>query len=188
MICISLWQPWASLLVGGHKRVETRHWPIRHRGPLLIHAAQKWSGELYEMCRAEPFRAAIVDLGHSISVPSSRGKILAPRGMPFGAIVGQVDVMECVAISPSPVEYDWANESRMHIGRGRFTVPPDEPERSFGDYTPGRFAWLCANPVRFKTPIPYRGGQGLFDVPDDLLVDAIAAGTVPKPIHPTPGA
>lgn len=25
--CISLWQPWASLIVWGHKTIETRSWP-----------------------------------------------------------------------------------------------------------------------------------------------------------------
>ncbi len=25
--CISLWQPWASLITDGRKQIETRHWP-----------------------------------------------------------------------------------------------------------------------------------------------------------------
>lgn len=44
-----------------------------------------------------------------------------------------------------------------------------ETEEAFGDYTDGRFAFLCENPVAFKTPIAYRGMQSLFDVPDKLL-------------------
>ena len=43
MKCLSLWQPWASLVVIGAKRFETRSWPTNYRGPLLIHAAQRWS-------------------------------------------------------------------------------------------------------------------------------------------------
>lgn len=34
-------QPWAWLLVNGHKDIENRSWPTKYRGPLLIHAAQQ---------------------------------------------------------------------------------------------------------------------------------------------------
>ena len=37
---ISLWQPWASLMVAGVKLHETRHWPTAYRGPIAIHAAK----------------------------------------------------------------------------------------------------------------------------------------------------
>lgn len=36
MKCISLWQPWASLLVAGVKKIETRSWLTGYRGPLYI--------------------------------------------------------------------------------------------------------------------------------------------------------
>lgn len=49
MVCLGLWNPWAVLLVAGAKRVETRSWPIRHRGPLLIHAAKHWSKDLNDL-------------------------------------------------------------------------------------------------------------------------------------------
>jgi len=50
---ISLWQPWASLVIGGHKQFETRSWRTRYRGLLAIHAARsKAAGGLFEQ---EPF-------------------------------------------------------------------------------------------------------------------------------------
>jgi hypothetical protein len=36
---LSLRQPWAALLVYGHKTIEVRRWPTARRGPVLIHAA-----------------------------------------------------------------------------------------------------------------------------------------------------
>lgn len=39
MHALSLLQPWASLVAIGAKRVETRSWGTKHRGPLLIHAS-----------------------------------------------------------------------------------------------------------------------------------------------------
>lgn len=38
---LSLWEPWASLIVAGVKVHETRHWPTHVRGPIAIHAAKR---------------------------------------------------------------------------------------------------------------------------------------------------
>jgi hypothetical protein len=37
---LSLKQPWAALLVSGHKTIEVRRWPTTRRGLVLIHAAR----------------------------------------------------------------------------------------------------------------------------------------------------
>ena len=34
-LCLTLHQPWASLVVYGIKRIEGRNWPTKHRGKLL---------------------------------------------------------------------------------------------------------------------------------------------------------
>ncbi len=39
MKVISLLQPWASLVVMGYKKCETRSWNTKSRGTLLIHAS-----------------------------------------------------------------------------------------------------------------------------------------------------
>ena len=39
--CLSLHQPWASLLVAGVKTVEGRSWASEHRGPLWIASTAK---------------------------------------------------------------------------------------------------------------------------------------------------
>jgi hypothetical protein len=36
-------------------------------------------------------------------------------------------------------------------------------ERQFGDYTPGRYAWIFGSVVRYRNPIPVRGYQGLWE-------------------------
>ena len=40
--CISMHQPWASLLVAGIKTVEGRSWSTKHRGPLWIASTAGW--------------------------------------------------------------------------------------------------------------------------------------------------
>lgn len=40
MKCLSVRQPWASLIAAGRKTIEVRTWSTRYRGPLLICASQ----------------------------------------------------------------------------------------------------------------------------------------------------
>ena len=47
---------------------------------------------------------------------------------------------------------------------------PTKQEVAFGDYTPGRFMWITEPIHVFETPIPFKGKQGLFDVPDEILL------------------
>lgn len=69
MKALSLWQPWASAIALGHKRIETRHWQTAYRGPIAIHAARRWTAA--ERAYAEHF-------AHFMQMPS---------GYPLGAIV-----------------------------------------------------------------------------------------------------
>lgn len=42
-------------------------------------------------------------------------------------------------------------------------------DRVCGDFSAGRFAWKRDEFRLFERPIPYRGAQGIFVVPDDLI-------------------
>ena len=57
---LTLWEPWATLMAIGAKRIETRSWATRYRGPLAIHAARGglklW--ELHGLLNQKPFREA----------------------------------------------------------------------------------------------------------------------------------
>ena len=48
MKALSIRQPWAWLIVCGHKPLENRSWPTPYRGPLLIHAAKGMARVEYE--------------------------------------------------------------------------------------------------------------------------------------------
>jgi len=48
---ISVKQPWANMIASGEKTLETRTWPTRHRGPLLIVSSKA--------PRIEPFGATV---------------------------------------------------------------------------------------------------------------------------------
>lgn len=152
MKAISLWQPWSSLLAHGKKRVETRHWPTSYRGDLLIHAAKKWNQELYELANSEPFKTCLCEI---FGKETSDLVWHAWKGvLPFGEIVGKVTLVDCVRTEG---------------------FVPGEVERHFGDYSRGRYAWLCEEFTPFAEPIPFRGHQSLFDVPDGVVEKALKA-------------
>jgi len=44
---LSLLQPWATLVVMGIKKIETRSWSTTHRGALLIHASKGKAGSIF---------------------------------------------------------------------------------------------------------------------------------------------
>lgn len=45
-------------------------------------------------------------------------------------------------------------------------------ENQYGDFSDGRFGWVLDN-VREIGPIEFRGAQGLFEVPNELLAEAM---------------
>jgi len=142
MRAMSLWQPWASLMVHGHKRNETRSWSIEYRGRVLIHAAKRFQQEEREICIYAPFAPCLARHYNKL------------KDIPLGAIIGSVHIVDCVPTN-------WA-VSRI-----------TDQERHFGNYADGRFAWITENPVAFKEPVPFRGQQGFFNVPDELVPEEI---------------
>ncbi|HVS73124.1 MAG TPA: ASCH domain-containing protein [Phycisphaerae bacterium] len=149
MKCLSLWQPWATLVVIGAKKFETRSWPTSHRGWLLIHAAKKRD--------RESLRDAIEDV--FFSDPLKKAGYADPEMLPFGAIIGMVALESCRLIH---------HDNTMGYSSHRL---PDYPERALGNFAPGRFAWELRDFGRFSRPVPFKGCQGIFDVSEELVAD-----------------
>lgn len=170
MKAISLYQPWASLMAHGKKLCETRSWPTSYRGPLLIHAAKKWEPEL-ALIAAKPlfFRPKLEACG----VVFDRDEDKCRRGwnLPFGAIVGRVDLVD--VYPTKDIREGLRGQAVPHHGEWGRHLFVNMVERAFGDFSANRFAWLCANAVAFPEPIPFRGAQGLFDVPDELIANQL---------------
>lgn len=150
MKAITLWQPWASLVAIGAKSIETRSWAPGYRGPLAIHAGQAWDGTLVRLCKSEPFAEVLEAAGLC-----ERG----PRGgwrtsLPFGAVVAVCRVADCL---PTEEVFGVYGETRH--------------ERAFGDYTPGRWAWVLSDLRQLPEPLPARGRQQLWewDAPAEVL-------------------
>jgi hypothetical protein len=69
--------------------------------------------------------------------------------LPTGAIIGAVDLVSCRRMPED------AN-------------PEHEDDYVCGNWEEGRFAWRRAAIVKLTEPIPYRGRQSMFTLPDDI--------------------
>jgi hypothetical protein len=167
MKALSLRAPWSLLLASGVKRVETRGFRTEHRGFLLIHSGKAWGPDVGMLAVSGPFRPALESLGIRFT-PDERAA-RAGWGIPLGAIVGRVTLVECFPTDRIDVVPELGTSDPVPAG-GLFPGLAIGPrEAVFGDYGPRRFGWLCADAVRFPRPIPWPGQLGLFDVPDDKL-------------------
>jgi hypothetical protein len=85
MKALSIRQPWAWLVVHGHKPVENRTWPTSHRGDTLIHAGLEFDSEgLQWVQRNFPALEALL-----------------PTQYELGGIVGRAQLIACTDSHPS---------------------------------------------------------------------------------------
>ncbi|CCG43340.1 ASCH domain-containing protein [Magnetospirillum molischianum] len=137
MKALSVWQPWALLLVTGHKRIETRPWPAPNGligQEVAIASCKNLRTEQRVAYAAPDFQVHYAATG------------LPPLAeLPRGAVIGKTKLLDCKLMTDELI-------ARI----------PDR-ERAFGIYAPGRFAWFMGEPIRFNNPVPASGRLGLWD-------------------------
>jgi hypothetical protein len=112
---ISIRQPWAYAILYLGKNVENRPWRTRYRGRILIQAALK------------------VERDEALKLN------LDPDELPTGAIVGSVEIVDCVRNSKSK----WASRGQWH--------------------------WVLDKPRYLSKPIPFKGALGFIPLPFRLV-------------------
>lgn len=137
MKTISLHQPYASLIMLGLKKHETRHWrpPESYIGQRIgMHAAQKlWNFPDIPMDLIAPFTQH-TDAGPRVTKP------------PAGALLGSVLLAEVYQ----------ADQARRDAA--------DPFDVLAGDWSDGRWLWRLEDPQTLPEPIPMRGKQGWWEV------------------------
>jgi len=182
MKAISLWQPWASLIACGDKPYETRHWaPPRELigQTIAIHAAKKIDKDAAAMATdlmygqfdnhgglAERLKASWGGDGIADELLGKFGMAL----MPVGCVVCTARLDAAFQLGERAEWTAAPAASTTHRITSRpmpdcFTVRYDD----FGDYAPGRWAWLLKD-VRPLIPPPAAvGRQAFFDLPQGWL-------------------
>ncbi|GMV26906.1 MAG: hypothetical protein AMXMBFR58_29370 [Phycisphaerae bacterium] len=165
MKCLTICQPWAWAIVGdsaggvtidGPKRIENRPWLMTYRGPLLIHAGKSekfWGDGL----RGWWDRNVVKPM------------LPAPGLVPWGSVCGVAYVHGA---------YELRAEALLMANTLR--LPDQEP---FASQHPGAKYILFSHARAFEKPVPWRGQQFLFDVPESAVpeVDSILRGWGVRP-------
>lgn len=139
---LTLWQPWATLIAIGAKKIETRSWSTSYRGPLAIHAAKRWKEDQSAICGLPPFKSRLEKWGYR------------KDNLPLGSVLAVVDLVEVYEIG-----------EQVRGGELLRRIRGDDwlDELHFGDYTIGRYAWVLESVKRLAEPIPARGRLALWD-------------------------
>lgn len=74
MKCLTIKQPWASLIVNGYKRYEFRSWKTKYRGKILIHAGMSLEKEYAS--KIEEYNLEYIN----------------------GAIIGEAEIVDCILV------------------------------------------------------------------------------------------
>jgi activating signal cointegrator 1 len=156
---LSLWQPWASLLATRAKRIETRSWETNYRGWVAIQATKTSPDKPSDYAPTDPLRRAIREkAGAHLYATWLAGTL------PVGAIVAVGLLYHVGRISEGvdgrPAVYGEGSTTLIDVGAY---------EEAFGDYTPGRYGWCFSTMIELPEPVPCRGAQQLWRVPDDAL-------------------
>lgn len=147
MKALTVWQPWASLIMIGAKPIEFRPWDYRTRERhldgqrIVIHAGGRFvrPAEVLEL---------MGDLLHGDS------SLIKEKAMPLLDRLAQAH--KCQGVLP------------LGVGLGTVTLgTPRQIDRIFkkpgtDHLLSGMWAWPMSNPVPFVEPVPARGQQGFF--------------------------
>ncbi|MBP6566065.1 MAG: ASCH domain-containing protein [Saprospiraceae bacterium] len=130
MKCLSVKQPWASLIFHG-KDIENRTWHTKYRGEVLIHVSAKSAGIPSELLNEEQFDYFNINPESGIWLQElMAGKYIT------SAIIGKVDIVDCVTNHPSV----WAEKGFAYASMD-------------GTQYKEIYNWVLANPVKFEKPI-----------------------------------
>ncbi len=94
--------------------------------------------------------------------------------LPLGAIVATATLVDVVPIIPrlaedAPIPHALVvgnfgpGEDLALFREGDAFASGHDDQLPYGDFTPGRYAWLLSDVVRLPEPIPCRGHQGLWE-------------------------
>lgn len=136
---LSIKQPWADLIVTGIKNIENRTWKTKHRGKIYVHASGKSAGRFGQLLTQDQ-----KDYFHD-HPESCRFAMQIALNRPFttSAIIGEVDIVDCVINHPSI----WAEQTDEPTN---FISLPFGEEDEKPKYI---WNWVLANPVLYDKPI-----------------------------------
>jgi activating signal cointegrator 1 len=177
MLGLTVHQPYAQLLAIGAKQYETRSYPTKYRGKVAIHAGlnteslKKFQHEYnawVKINRPIWHYMFASNVAHAVETYKRKGEevlhyaneyVYQDSDFPLGSIIAYADLVNC---------YSCEDVSSAMI--------LTEREALFGGWSLGRYAWKMDNVVMLDEPLPYKGFQRLFRLPDDIVSKVLDRG------------
>ncbi|MEK4518784.1 ASCH domain-containing protein [Paenibacillus sp. FSL H8-0122] len=114
MKCLTIRQPWATLIALGEKQIETRTWRTAHRGELAIHAGMQVNKAI---CRTEPYQSLLARYGYTAD------------NLPTGKIIAVSRIADCCEVTPELAQQGWPGGNEYVFGNyaeGRYAWKLEE--------------------------------------------------------------
>jgi len=127
MKALSVKNPWALLVAHGIKPIENRTWRTDFRGRIYIHASQKPAFTELQSC---------LTYAQWNDIPEDKQRDMLIGRWPNSAIIGEVDIVDCVLGHPSI----WSEQTAVVLRKG---IPTEVPV----------YNWVLETPVLYDRPI-----------------------------------
>jgi hypothetical protein len=101
MRCLTIRQPWATLVALGEKQFETRSWQTAYRGELAVHAGLRVDKAA---CAREPFKSALARHGYTAD------------NLPLGSIIATGFLKNCYEVTAGLAEEGWPGGNEYAFG------------------------------------------------------------------------
>ena len=183
--CISLWQPWATLIEIGAKNIETRGWkpPSKYVGQTIgIHAAKRpvrLSDVNYDISTAlaETARDRCVDCKCNGVMESAKCRDYL-KHLPLGCVIATARLAAVGQVIGFSTDDRHARLEMLAVAGG-FKLPDGSyvtaltPKITYvkidmyGDFSEGRYLWFLDDIKRLPEPVEAKGRQRFFRV--DLM-------------------
>jgi predicted transcriptional regulator len=151
MKALSIKQPWASLIAHGIKDIENRTWKTNFRGRIYIHASGiRVKSEVLDNYISTEMFIDVQKKIRSKGIEERTADYLSKE--PISAIIGEVDIIDCVVNHPSI----WADKTEYEQVGNALYYKNDKPT----------YNWVLANPVLYEKPILNVKGKLSFWEPD----------------------
>lgn len=139
-LCLSMHQPWASLVVHGIKQFEGRGWSTDHRGFLWIASTAREPDD-EEIAHMEKIYQDVYGPGK---------KIPFPKSYPKSTLLGRIEMVDCL----SDAEFQTVRTS---------------VDNSFFAASNSQFHFACEKPQMLRVAQPIRGNHKLWTIQPKIL-------------------
>ena len=112
MKVLTIKEPWATLIIEGHKKYEFRSWKTNYRGKILIHAGMSIENDVLERFKDYNLKCS------------------------KGAIIGEAEITDCILVDESfnktikeldPIVYGRSNHVENYAWKLENIIKYDEP-------------------------------------------------------------